>query len=487
MARTSRDASAAGAPRSPASLGPDDYVGDPADRTGFGGLEAVDDVTMVCVPDLMAAYQKRACIDLEGVQAVQLAMIAHCELMGDRVAILDPPPGLNAQQIREWRVDKAGYDSKYAALYWPWVKVFDPATGTMTFVPPSGHMAGIWGRNDDTRGVHKAPANEVVRGAISLETDITKSEHDLLNPVGINCIRAFPGRGIRVWGARTLSSDPAWRYVNVRRLFNYLEESILTNTDWVVFEPNDRRPVGQDPPHDRRLPGQGVAQGRPVRQHAGRGVLRQVRRRDQPGRGDRRRARSSARSASRRSSRPSSSSSASPVLRRHQPAGRVIETFEPSPNTTEVAEPWLSRTLMPQPPIRSRWRSTGSPVAPHRGQRTEDRARRDRDEDERSEKGKYIIRKMPGRPKAGEITIKRYFYAHDSFKEWMDKVGLGQVKAARKNGFVNILDTEGNTLKRFQFTNGMAKSLDLGSLQAGSTNPVTETLVIAFEALELVS
>ena len=104
-----------------------------------------------------------------------------------------------------------------------------------------------------------------------------------------------------------------------------------------------------------------------------------------------------------------------------------------------------------------------------------------------AQKGKYIIRKMPGRPKAGEITIKRYFYAHDSFKEWMDKVGLGQVKAARKNGFVNILDTEGNTLKRFQFTNGMAKSLDLGSLQAGSTNPVTETLVIAFETLELVS
>ena len=178
-------------------------------------------------------------LDLEGVQAVQLAMIAHCELMGDRVAILDPPPGLNAQQIKEWRVDKAGYDSKYAALYWPWVKVFDPASGTNVFVPPSGHMAGIWGRNDDTRGVHKAPANEVVRGAINLEINITKNEHDLLNPVGINCIRAFPGRGIRVWGARTLSSDAAWRYLNVRRLFNYLEKSILNGTDWVVFEPND--------------------------------------------------------------------------------------------------------------------------------------------------------------------------------------------------------------------------------------------------------
>jgi phage tail sheath protein FI len=226
-----------GAP-APVHLAPDDYVGDTADRTGFGGLEAVDEVTMVCVPDLMSAYQN-GMLDLEGVQAVQLAMIAHCELMGDRVAILDPPPGLSAQQIKEWRVDKVGYDSKYAALYWPWVKVFDPATGTNVFVPPSGHMAGIWGRNDDTRGVHKAPANEVVRGAINLEINITKNEHDLLNPVGINCIRAFPGRGIRVWGARTLSSDSAWRYLNVRRLFNYLEESILQGTDWVVFEPND--------------------------------------------------------------------------------------------------------------------------------------------------------------------------------------------------------------------------------------------------------
>ena len=219
-------------------LSPDDYVGDPADRTGFGGLEAIDTVTMVSVPDLMAAYQQ-GMIDLEGVQAVQLAMIAHCELMGDRIAILDPPPGLNAQQIREWRMEKAGYDSKQATLYWPWIKVFDPASGRNIEVPPSGHMAGVWGRNDNTRGVHKAPANEVVRGAISLALNITKNEHDLLNPNGINCIRSFPGRGIRVWGARTLSSDPAWRYLNVRRLFNYLEKSILNGTDWVVFEPND--------------------------------------------------------------------------------------------------------------------------------------------------------------------------------------------------------------------------------------------------------
>jgi phage tail sheath protein FI len=222
----------------PVRLSPEDYVGDSADRTGFGGLEAVDIVTMLAVPDLMAVYQQGV-IDLEGVQAVQQAMIAHCELMGDRVAILDAPPGLNAQQVREWRVDKAGYDSKYATLYWPWIKVFDPVTSQGKLIPPGGHIAGIWARNDDTRGVHKAPANDVIRGALSLELQITKGEHDTLNPTGVNCIRAFPGRGIRVWGARTLSSDPAWRYLNVRRLFNYVEESILEGTQWVVFEPND--------------------------------------------------------------------------------------------------------------------------------------------------------------------------------------------------------------------------------------------------------
>jgi uncharacterized protein len=228
-----------GGASAPVRLTPADYEGSSADRTGFGGLEAIDTVTMLSVPDLMSMYQKGV-IDMEGVQAVQTAMIAHCEQMGDRVAIIDAPPNYNAQQIREWRVDKVRYDSKYATLYWPWVKVFDPAKGEAVFVPPSGHMAGIWARSDDARGVHKAPANEVVRGAIDLELILTKGEHDQLNNQGINCIRAFPGRGIRVWGARTLSSDPAWRYINVRRLFNYIEGSIYNGTQWVVFEPNDQ-------------------------------------------------------------------------------------------------------------------------------------------------------------------------------------------------------------------------------------------------------
>ncbi|MEU8707610.1 phage tail sheath subtilisin-like domain-containing protein [Streptomyces sp. NPDC048565] len=237
-------APAASAPAVPAvgntsSPGPAQYLGDSADRTGFGGLEAVDEISMVAVPDLMAAYQRGA-IDLEAVKAVQLGLIAHCELMGDRVAVIDPPPSLNAREIRVWRQETAGYDSKFAALYYPWIKVFDPASGQSKLVPPSGHVSGIWARNDFERGVHKAPANEVVRGAVDLEIQITRGEQDLLNPIGVNCIRAFPGRGVRVWGARTMSSDPAWRYLNVRRYFNYLEESILIGTQWVVFEPNDQ-------------------------------------------------------------------------------------------------------------------------------------------------------------------------------------------------------------------------------------------------------
>lgn len=231
-------APAAPAAGSAGALAPEVYVGDADRRTGLGGLEAVDEITMIAVPDLMSAYQ-RGLLDLESVIAVQQGLISHCELMGDRVAILDPPPGLSPQGARSWRTDRANFDSKYATLYYPWISVADPASGRATLVPPSGHIAGVWARNDDTRGVHKAPANEVVRGAVALQTQLTKGEHDLLNPIGLNCIRSFPGRGIRVWGARTLASDPAWRYLNVRRLFNYLEESILAGTQWVVFEPND--------------------------------------------------------------------------------------------------------------------------------------------------------------------------------------------------------------------------------------------------------
>ena len=214
-------------------------VGDAAERTGIAGFEAADDVTMVCVPELMALYQ-RGTLSLEGVKAVQQAMLDHCANMKDRFAILDCPPGMSPQEIRDWRMNEAGYDSKYGAVYYPWIKVANPlGNGEAVLVPPSGHMAGVYARSDTERGVHKAPANEIVRGALGLETHITKSEQDSLNPEGINCIRAFPGRGIRIWGARTLSSDASWRYINVRRLFNFVEESIELGTQWIVFEPND--------------------------------------------------------------------------------------------------------------------------------------------------------------------------------------------------------------------------------------------------------
>lgn len=223
------------------AAGPAAYQGDVTQRTGLGGLEAIDNVTMVCAPDVMAGYQSGA-LDKKGVQAIQQAMIDHCERMGDRVAILDPLPELNVQQVNDWRMTETGYDSKYATLYYPWIEVADPTPGAprpTTFVPPSGHIAGIWARNDETRGVHKAPANEVIAGALGLAVNVTGAEQGVLNPNGVNCVRAFPGRGIRVWGARTLSSDASWRYVSVRRLFNFLEKSIENGTSWAVFEPNN--------------------------------------------------------------------------------------------------------------------------------------------------------------------------------------------------------------------------------------------------------
>jgi phage tail sheath protein FI len=188
----------------------------------------------------MAAYQAGE-IDKKTVQAVQQSIIDYCELVRYCFAILDAPPGLMPQEAKEWRFE-VNYDSTRAALYYPWIEVADltGGNGRTRTIPPSGHVAGIYARTDATRGVHKAPANEVIRGVIGLEVQVTKGEQDLLNPIGVNCIRSFPGRGIRVWGARTLSSDASWRYINVRRLFSMIEESIERGTQWVVFEPNDQ-------------------------------------------------------------------------------------------------------------------------------------------------------------------------------------------------------------------------------------------------------
>ncbi len=216
-----------------------DFIGSPADRTGLGGLEAIDEVRLVVCPDVMAGYDGSTEAK-ERVKMVQEAMISHCERLRYRFAVLDAPPGLNAQQAFEWR-NYVNFDTSYAALYYPWIKVADlSGSGSTTkLVPPSGHMVGIYNRSDARVGVHKAPANEIIMGAIDLEIRLSKGEQDVLNPVGVNCIRTFPGRGIRIWGARTLSSNGAWRYISVRRLFILVEASMETGLAWVVFEPND--------------------------------------------------------------------------------------------------------------------------------------------------------------------------------------------------------------------------------------------------------
>jgi hypothetical protein len=219
------------------------FAGSESARNGINGLAVAADVTMVIIPDLITAARKSdGSIDLNLWKSVQTALISHCEQHGNRMAVLDAPPGMTPQQIKDWRGDVAMYDSPYAALYYPWVKVDNPIGvngDSEVLIPPSGHIAGVWARTDETRGVWKAPANDTIRGVLDVERTITQNEQAVLNPIGINCIRPFGTRGIRIWGARTLSSDTDWRYINVRRLFNMIEATILEGTQYAVFEPND--------------------------------------------------------------------------------------------------------------------------------------------------------------------------------------------------------------------------------------------------------
>lgn len=218
-----------------------DLTGSASQGTGLGALAMADEVTIVCLPDLMSLA--RSDQDIRGVQTV-LANV--CE-QGRRMAILDPPQALNAQQIGEWRNSEQTPSSAFATLYWPWIRVLHPISGHLVEVPPCGHVAGVWARTDQTRGVYKAPANEIVRGAVKPASDINAADQEPLNRSGVNCIRGFTDRGIRTWGARTLAteSDPEWKYLNVRRLFNYLTASIAQGTAWAVFEPNDQMLWGQ--------------------------------------------------------------------------------------------------------------------------------------------------------------------------------------------------------------------------------------------------
>jgi phage tail sheath protein FI len=201
------------------------YIGKdkgPGQRSGLKCFDEVDEIAIVTAPGQTSP-------------AVQDALLTHCEVRKDRFAILDSPETIQGGVDR---LPKPR-DSKYGAYYFPWIQVYDPEDGNV-FVPPSGHIAGVFSRVDSERGVHKAPANEIVRGALGLKYNVSKGEQDLLNPKGINAIRFMSG-GIRIWGARTLSSDPEWKYINVRRLFIMVESSIERATQWVVFEPNDHR------------------------------------------------------------------------------------------------------------------------------------------------------------------------------------------------------------------------------------------------------
>ena len=211
------------------SVGKDDFDGNatPGERTGLQAFQEIDQISIVCVPDEN---------DHSGLRG---SIIEHCQIeMGDRVAVLQPAANTQPGGAQS---EAGGVDTSYAALYYPWITVIDPDTNKEKTVPPGGHVAGIYARSDAQHGVHKAPANEVVRGVQSLRLNLTKADQSQLNPRGVNCIRSFRGRGIRLWGARTLSSDPSWKYVNVRRLMLYIEESIDEGTQWVVFESNDER------------------------------------------------------------------------------------------------------------------------------------------------------------------------------------------------------------------------------------------------------
>ncbi|HEY6000570.1 MAG TPA: phage tail sheath subtilisin-like domain-containing protein [bacterium] len=208
-------------------------VSDPDEpKTGLKAFEDLEDISIVAAPGATFGYGNGFKTDATRITGL---LIAHAEHMRYRIAVLDSGNGLSIAQVLAMR---AAFDSKHAALYYPWVMVLDPVTRAEIPLPPSGFVCGIYARNDIERAVFKAPANEVVRGALRFESMLNKAQQEVLNPEGINCFRFFEGRGHRLWGARTISSDSEWKYVNVRRYFAYLERSIDRGTQWAVFEPN---------------------------------------------------------------------------------------------------------------------------------------------------------------------------------------------------------------------------------------------------------
>ncbi len=218
----------------------DAYRGDStaSEKSGFATLEDIDHISIVAAPGYSNGYAIADPTAQARIETIQAHLINHAVRMRYRIAVLDSPDGMTVTEVNEYR---GRIDSTHAAIYYPWVNILDPVTDKEIILPPSGFMVGIYARNDVDHGVQKAPANEVVRLAIDFEFPINKAQQDVLNPEGVNCFRIFRGRGLRIWGARTVSSDPEWKYVNVRRYFAYLERSIDEGTQWVVFESNGER------------------------------------------------------------------------------------------------------------------------------------------------------------------------------------------------------------------------------------------------------
>ncbi len=200
-------------------------------KLGLVAFEDIDDISIVAAPGSTYGYTGH---ETDANQVIN-SLIIHAQRMRYRIAVIDSG---DKQPLSSVRAMRAKFDSSYAAFYYPWITILDPATGQEANMPPSGFVAGIYARNDVQRAVYKAPANEVVNLAIGFERLLNKGQQEVLNPEGINCFRYFPGRGYRLWGARTMSSDPEWKYVNLRRYFAFLEHSIDRGTQWAVFEPN---------------------------------------------------------------------------------------------------------------------------------------------------------------------------------------------------------------------------------------------------------
>ncbi len=217
--------------------GADAYEGKADDttpiKTGLKAFEDIDDISIIAAPG--STYNWDDELYRDETATITNLLIIHAEQMRYRIAVLDSGDG---QSIADVRAMRGRIDSSWAALYYPWIRILDPVTRQEINLPPSGSVAGIYARNDINRGVYKAPANEVVNLAIGFESMINKNQQAVLNPEGINCFRFFEDRGFRLWGARTASSDPEWKYVNLRRYFAYLEHSLDKGTQWAVFEPN---------------------------------------------------------------------------------------------------------------------------------------------------------------------------------------------------------------------------------------------------------